>query len=356
MLKTLKSIIKWVVAIVLICAVLVVLASINGLKVSRTVLTVGESNITEAEFNYYLETVKYEMLSESGVDTTDEKAVKDFWKSDIDGKKASDVAKEKALDDIIYTETAVLKATEAGVVLSDTDSANISAMLTPETVESMKDTFGLDENDLKVLLEKEALVSAYRTQLAAETDSPVSPKYEDIEAKAKEDYAKVKHVLILSQPEELVDAEGNEIDADKYKEEAKAKADEVLKKAVAGEDFEALIKEYGEDPGMESNADGYILDKDGYTLDGQSQMVSEFTKGSFAVKAGEVNAELVESSYGWHIIKRYDIDAQSETFSTIKQKATDVLTADMFEEYINGLKGSTKYNVKENVLKSIKVK
>ncbi len=356
MLKTLKSIIKWVVAIVLICAILVLLASVNGLKVSRTVLTVGENNITEAEFKYYLENVKYEMLTDAGIDMSDDKAVKEFWKSDIDGKKASDVAKEKTLDDIIKTETAVLKATEAGVKLSDAEYANIKAMLTPETVESMKDTIGADEDTLESVLEKEALVNAYKTQLSEKEDSPIAPKYEAIEAKTKEDYAQVKHVLILSQPEELVDAEGKEIDAEKYKKDAKAKADEVLKKAVAGEDFEALIKEYGEDPGMESNADGYIIDKDGYTLDGQGQMVSEFTEGTFKVSAGEVNAELVESSYGWHIIKRYEIDTESENYSKIKQTATDALSAEMFEEYINGLKDSTEYTVKENVLKSIKVK
>ncbi len=354
--KTLKSVIKWVVAIALICAALVFLASVNGLKVSRTVLNVGESNVTEAEFKYYLENVKYEMLSDAKVDTNDEKAVKDFWKSDIDGKKASEVAKEKALEDVIFTETAVAKAKEAKVSLSDTELANIKAYLTPEVVEGMKDSIGADADTLEKIMEKEALVNAYREHLAKATDSPITPDADKIEAKATEDYAQVKHILILSQPEQLVDEEGNEIDAEKYKKDAKAKADEVLKKALAGEDFDALVTEYGEDPGMTNSPEGYIIDKEGYGIDGQSQMVPEFTEGTFAVAAGEVNAELVESSYGWHIIKRIAIDKEAENYATILQSATDALTGDMFEEYINGLKKDTEYTVKENVLKSIKVK
>jgi len=46
-------------------------------------------------------------------------------------------------------------------------------------------------------------------------------------------------------------------------EAIKPKAEEVLNKAKNGEDFEALIKEYGEDPGMESEQykDGYTVTK-----------------------------------------------------------------------------------------------
>ena len=354
--KTLKSVIKWVVAIALICAALVFLASINGLKVSRTVLSVGENNVTEAEFKYYLENVKLEMLSDAKVDTTDEKAVKDFWKSDIDGEKASEVAKEKALDDVIFTETAVAKAKEAKVSLSDTELANIKAYLTPEVVDGMKDSIGADKATLEKILEKEALVNAYKEHLSKATDSPIAPATEKIEEKVEKDYAQVKHILVLSQPEQPTDEEGKEIDTEKYKKDAKAKADEVLKKALAGEDFDALVKEYGEDPGMTNSPDGYIIDKDGYGIDGQSQMVPEFTEGTFKVAAGEINAELVESSYGWHIIKRVSIDKEAETYSTVLQSATNALSADMFEEYVNGLKKDTKYTVKENVLKSINVK
>ena len=78
---------------------------------------------------------------------------------------------------------------------------------------------------------------------------------------------------------------------------------EVQDKLAAGEDFDTLMKQYGEDPGMESNPEGYLIDQYGATLDG-SYMVSEFTEGATALAVGETTAQPVETSYGWHIITR----------------------------------------------------
>ena len=51
---------------------------------------------------------------------------------------------------------------------------------------------------------------------------------------------------------------GADLDEDKLAE-AEKKANEILERAKNGEDFDALIKEYNEDPGMESNQDGYFF-------------------------------------------------------------------------------------------------
>lgn len=51
---------------------------------------------------------------------------------------------------------------------------------------------------------------------------------------------------------------GADLDEDKLAE-AEKKANEILERAKTGEDFDALIKEYNEDPGMESNQDGIFL-------------------------------------------------------------------------------------------------
>ena len=76
-----------------------------------------------------------------------------------------------------------------------------------------------------------------------------------------------------------------------------AKAEEVLAKAAAGDDFAALIAEYGEDPGQP--AEGYYFTT--------GQMVPEFEKAAFALKEGAIS-EIVETSYGYHIIKRLPLE------------------------------------------------
>jgi parvulin-like peptidyl-prolyl isomerase len=76
---------------------------------------------------------------------------------------------------------------------------------------------------------------------------------------------------------------------------SRQKAEDILKRVQAGEDFAALAKEFSEDPG--SRAQGGDL---GWF--GRGVMVKEFEDAAFALKQGEVSG-VVESPFGYHIIK-----------------------------------------------------
>jgi parvulin-like peptidyl-prolyl isomerase len=78
--------------------------------------------------------------------------------------------------------------------------------------------------------------------------------------------------------------------------EIKKKAEDVLNRAKNGEDFAALAKEFSEDPGSK--------DKGGlYENVPEGQMVPEFEKAALSLEAGQVAPQLVESKFGYHIIK-----------------------------------------------------
>lgn len=121
-------------------------------------------------------------------------------------------------------------------------------------------------------------------------------------------YVRVKHILIsipeadrtnISNLESSKKTEEAKAARDKALAAIKSKADEVLKKVNAKEDFDKLIETYGEDPGMKQSP----YKEKGYLLGNSSQMVAEFKNAGLALKnVGDVTG-LVASDYGYHIIK-----------------------------------------------------
>ena len=220
-------------------------------------------------------------------------------------------------------------AKEAGVSLTDEErSAARSTEGMDETIES----YGVSKKTYADIMEKSQLISKYYSHVLSTDAENFSVANEDISAKINEEYALVQHVLIMNKPE------GSEEVDENYAKEAKAKAEEVLKKATSGEAFVNLIKEYNEDPGMESNPQGYLINKAGYTADGQSQMVPEFTDGAFAVSAGVVNPSLVESEYGWHIIKRCEINETNDNYMSLLDSVKGSIENEKFEVYLDSFK------------------
>jgi protein-export membrane protein SecD len=87
----------------------------------------------------------------------------------------------------------------------------------------------------------------------------------------------------------------------------KAKAEEILKKALAGEDFATLAKENSADPGSKDNGGVYDFMKKG-------SFVPEYEAVIFDenIKHDEVYPKLVETDFGWHIIKKIEVRGEGD--------------------------------------------
>jgi len=95
---------------------------------------------------------------------------------------------------------------------------------------------------------------------------------------------------------------------DKTNADAKAKAEDILKKALAGVDFAQLAKDNSQDPGSKDTGGMYDFQKKG-------SFVPEYETAIFDsnLKDGEVYSKLVESQFGWHIIKKIEIRGEGDS-------------------------------------------
>ncbi len=84
---------------------------------------------------------------------------------------------------------------------------------------------------------------------------------------------------------------------EQYNQKAQQKAENVLKKVQAGGNFANLAKEYSEDSGSASKGGDLGWFKKG-------AMVKPFEDAVFSLKVGEVTKKLVQTQYGYHIIKK----------------------------------------------------
>lgn len=228
------------------------------------------------------------------------------------GLSYKELSKGMAIDVLIPIYATIAEGEKRGVVLDEADEKKIT-----DWIDEQKKNYGDEfENVLKQsgYENEEALYELQRIQLY------MQKVYEDIEANPEnyitpqmkaslgDDKVTVKHILVQFEADE----EGNV--TDEKKAEAKKEAEEVLAKVKAGEDFEKLIEEYNDDPGATD---------EGYTFANDGTMVQEFAEASFVLEIG-ATSELVETTYGYHIIKRLERAVNADDYISILTETVPV--------------------------------
>ncbi|WP_426160906.1 SurA N-terminal domain-containing protein [Pseudomonas sp. DWR1-3-2b2] len=107
--------------------------------------------------------------------------------------------------------------------------------------------------------------------------------------------------------------------------QAKAKIEEIQARLAKGEKFEALAKEFSQDPGS-ANSGGDL----GFA--GPGVYDPDFETALYALNKDQVSAP-VRSTFGWHLIKLLGVEApQVPTFASLKDKLTKELKTQQVEQ------------------------
>ena len=253
-------------------------------------MTLGDYNVTYSEYRYYYINNLQQYIYYYGLDEGEDSTWKDTFDNIMEESlKMSAVVANTALHNgIQLTED---EFNTAVVAVYD----SIAEQYGDETVTTLDQSYAVTPY---YMMMNESVYNLYLKLFdfyygeGGERSADV--RKETLDYYTENDYVRAKHVLIKYPENE----DGSEL-TEEQKAETLAKANEVLEKAKNGEDFDALITEYNEDPGVTSNPDGYYF--------GKGQMVEPFENAAYALADGEISG-LVETDFGYHIIKRLPID------------------------------------------------
>jgi len=249
---------------------------------------------------------------------------------------------QEALEKLIVQQLLDAKVKEANIKVSEEQVmqriTEIAAGLDPPmSVEDLKKRLESHGQDFEQTKEQIRRGLAYEELMQPQWEGKINVTEEDAKtyyAKNKENYqtpeqVRASHILIKP------DTDDPNIDPNQARARAKAEAQELLRQIRAGADFPELAK---------ANSDDSLSAPNGGDLDvfSRGEMEVPFDKVAFELEVGQVS-DVVETSYGYHIIKVTDHkDASVVPFEEAKDDIIGQLKqerrAELTRSYIESLK------------------
>ena len=250
----------------------------------------------------------------------------DVWNDEYAAATLGSSMPQAAKDQSVYARVVLQKFNELGLKLTY-DQEKQMTQLRQDTIDSMGydafakqiANFGFSDQSYNNFMYISQCYNALNEYYYGENGANV-PSDEDLRQYFADNYIAAKHILIST----VDSTTGETIRTD---EEAKAEAQKILDRINAGEDYDALMNEYSEDPGLAGNPDGYIFT--------EGEMVTEFYDGAKALAEDEVSG-LIKSDYGYHIIKRVplDVDGQFENYKGMLTTAVAGTMDDLLTQWM----------------------
>lgn len=205
----------------------------------------------------------------------------------------ADTIDDIIVDEILLNEVIYGEATKAGYTLSEEDKKTTDDQFADEESVAALRSNGINPDYLKEFFYKNSVVSAYLEGVkdAATTEELKASIIASEGEKADLNLYKTRHILI----QVASDATAEE------KAEALKEAKNLLAKVKKGEDLAKLAKENSDDTGTASNGGQFNMVN--------SDMVDEsYRKAVLTLKAGQLHSTVVESDFGYFIIKLESIE------------------------------------------------
>jgi len=224
----------------------------------------------------------------------------------------------------------VYEATKNGFIATEAD---VDSVMENEYYRGNQDAFlqRLESNGVSIDVVRDDTKDRILVQrfLDAKLDKESQVTDEEIlEAYQQDKTASVQHILLQTVGK-----------SDSEKVEIRKRMEDILAKAKNGADFGQLAKEYSEDPG--SAQKGGLIENFA-----KGQMVQPFEEASFGFPVGQIS-DVVETRYGYHIIKVVDRKKESLPLEEVRQDIEKQLSqrkkTEAYDAFFKSLKESVHY-------------
>lgn len=273
----------------------------------------------------------------------------DIWSTEIEKgvtfrQKFEEEILEKMINDKLILQDA--KKKEITIPSEELEKQFTDLKASIEKQEDFKSALeknNIDDAFLKAQIEQDMIIQKYHDEVMKEntvTDEEVKKYYDEHLDALTNSQVKASHILFMTKnPETQEDLSEDE------KAKKKESAEKVLKLAKDGGNFAELAKTYSEDTGSAVNGGdlGYF---DKYT------MVKPFSDAAFSMKPGEIS-EIVESEFGYHIIKVIDKKDEVQKFESVQESIRSNLEYEKYDKVIEALKQEAKIEKDEENVKKI---
>lgn len=304
-----------------------------------------------AMYDNYTASFVYGAIADIMAEAGEAEEGKSIWDKAYGETTVGEAVKNALFDEIAKVYIAAEKAAEKEITLTEEEINAVSTMKSNlYGVVGSKTSFdealgkiNLTSNQLGELWNKVLLSAKLAESITAEKDTTE----EEIENYFNDNYLRVKHILIKT-------GDGGEATM----EDAKTKAEAILAKLAAGEDFEALMNAESDDVDAEGKVNG---GEEGYIFKEGDFGNPAFEDAAKALAAGEYTTELVEvngASYsGYHIIKRYDVPAGyfAENKEALSETIKTVIGNEAYDAEIDAAFAEANVVKSESKIKSIKL-
>lgn len=306
---------KKILAIVLV----VILAAGAGCFIWESqsyVARVGNKKIENHEYMFFLRAQKITTESEAGVSNAQE--VRELWETLVEGEDPKTIVMNQALENAKEFKVQLIRADQDKFRLSDKERKEIlnylnTSLQNSENVQYVRNDLGLTLAQFRDMMLKSELVNRYaydymqrNRDAVAVTDDEVLAYYQ--ENRDTIDEVTVSHLFLSTEQEGMTDAQ---------KQEKRQLAENLHQRIEQGENMAALIRDYSED-GSTKESEGL------YTFTYIELDALEYTEafGDWAFSAEIGDLELIESPYGFHIVKledKKDLDDRRELIKSTIQ-------------------------------------